>query len=276
MKKILVFLGLVPLLTSVSFAQAFVDFGENVLLREPINGGIPNSQTFPVFDLSEINSDNFLDMANTQNFLDSAYVDYRYNNQSGSLGIYMNFLAQISPSSSAINDVAFGLLRPSQSKKDLAVARENELRIHRNNGGMIESNPVQTISSLTAKSISWGAFNSLDGFEDLAVSTGTSVRIYINAADGTVFPTPLIFNSISAPKIVLAQMNQRTYDPTNPNDRWDLVSVNANTISIRLNNNLDGFGSQQDVPVTQFGSDAIYDLSVGDVNNDGYNDVVVT
>ncbi len=79
-----------------------------------------------------------------------------------------------------------------------------------------------------------------------------------------------------ATQIILAQMNQDLFYPQNSSDRWDLVSFYGNTVSVRTNNNSNGFGSQQDFPFgTGQYNNSITAIAVGDVNNDGFNDVVV-
>lgn len=131
----------------------------------PINGAFPryypNENTRSVFDVALINNDGWLDLATGQNLehgtiknfysYTSHNGDWRNNTQSSPTFQYPlnNFLSYTtSYQTDYIRDVAFGQLRVGQNK-DLALARDGanpKVQIYRNQGGVIESNVLQTIN----------------------------------------------------------------------------------------------------------------------------------
>jgi hypothetical protein len=95
--------------------------------------------------------------------------------------------------------------------------------------------------------------------------------VYRNSNADTLISSPLLTISASAGKIVVAQMNQTIHAPQNPYDRSDIVAFDGKEISIYYNSNNNQFDTLQVVS----GNDNINDIAVGDINNDGWNDLVV-
>ena len=233
----------------------------------------PSFPTLRKFDLEVINADNFLDMAMGEQVRSCAgggtyYGAQIYNDGTGTMQQRSDFFS--SSSSNNTNEfkrVLFGKLRTTVSWKDLAIARTAGTQIHFSTGNGIAASANQTVAA--GVDATWGAFDNADDLHDLAVATGTQVKIYRNLGNGSVNTSPNNF-SISATKIVLAQMDQNIYSPNGTN-KWDLVSVNGSTLSRRLNNGANGFGSPQNINVGA----TINSFAVGDINNDNFNDVVV-
>lgn len=229
------------------------------------------------FDPEAIGTDSYLDLAIAKSVRDvfSSPVIYscvqNYNNTTGGFPALNGEFSHIwSPclDTSHVYNVVFGKLRPWTTRKDLAVLRSSRTELYYNTGNGMETTPHQGLQGL-AKDASWGAFSSDDNYEDLAVTGGNQIRIYQSLNNGNVNGTPYTF-SVAAGQIVLAQMNKSVYLP-NEGNMWDLVSINGSTLSIRLNNNSNGFNTAQDVVM----GSQIYSVAVGDINDDGYNDVVV-
>jgi hypothetical protein len=194
-----------------------------------------------------------------------------YNNGSGSYPqTDGNFFFNLSycRDTSHINGMIFGKLRPNHTRKDLAVFRSTGTALYHNTGNGMTTTAAQFLSG-EAREGSWGAFDADDEYEDLLVTDGSEIRIYRSLTTGTVSSTPYTL-SIAASKAVLAQINAKARVVAD--NRWDLVSVDGRWLSIRLNDGSNGFGDPQEVDL---GSD-IYSVAVADVNNDDYNDVVVT
>jgi hypothetical protein len=235
---------------------------------------------YAVVDLTEINGDTFLDLASAQNRADYfpppphwEYHGYwRNNTQSTPLYDWTNTYEFVheNPLTTYTRDVAFGQLRQGQ-KKDFAILRESSVQIHRNEGGVIESNVWQTING-GGTSIAWGAIDLGDDNEDLAVSNGSDIKIYRNLNTGYLTSNPIHTINAYTSKILLAQMNRKIFGNQPIPDKLDLVSFSGNTISIRYNSNNNQFDTLQTVPTAT----NIWDIAVGDLNNDYWNDVLVT
>jgi hypothetical protein len=236
-----------------------------------------NFQRSLTFDLEVINDDGYLDMAIAKSVRNSlaapTYLAFQnYNDESGGFpsedGTFSNIFSYCYDTSHVHNAV-FGKLRPSQPRKDLAVLRSSRTELYYNTGnGMATGGPAQTLSGL-AIDATWGPFNREDSYHDLVITDGSEVRVYVNLNNGYVNGTALTF-SIAASRVVLAQMDKNVYEPDD-NNRWDLVSFSGSTLSIHLNDDDNGFLSPQEIDVGW----TISSVAVGDINNDGYNDVVV-
>ena len=243
-----------------------------------VPGAYPNM--YAVVDLTEINGDTFLDLASTQNRADYypppphwEYHGYARNNtKSTPLYDWDNTYEFVheNPLTTYTRDVAFGQLRQGQ-KKDFAVLRDYSIEIHRNEGGEIESNVWQTING-GGTSVAWGAIDRLDAYEDLVVSSGSDIKVYRNLNTGYLGSTPIHTINTVAKKILLAQMNRKISDNNPIPDKLDMVSIIGNTISIHYNSNNNQFDTLQTVTTPS----NIWDIAVGDLNNDSWNDVLLT
>lgn len=281
MKHLYHVLAMLVLLVTSTEAQQYLQTTPEIVYTYANSGSNycdPNFSPLTTFDVALINADNYADVAVGQNLRASA-IDYKgfqdYNTGTGSMAFNSNFLTEFSTclDHRRINNMVFGNLRPWLSRKDLAIPRVDNptgsrgTEIRYNTGNGIAGTANQTLSG-TAIDATWGPFDNQDNLDDLLVTSGSEVRVYRNLNNGTVNSTPYTF-SIPATKVVLAQMNASIF--AIPQDRWDLVSVNGNTLSIRLNNNNNGFGSTQNIT---FGSQ-LTSFTIADVNNDNYNDIVI-
>jgi hypothetical protein len=277
-----------PLITAVMLTRAafsHAQYLETTLYGPPVHTANCQADppgnpfiSYPTFDVETINNDGYLDIATGQNLKECAvggwwYGCQNYNNGSGTSFTHSEFFQ--AGTSSTFNDkeianVVFGKLRVNVPQKDLAIPRLNRTEIYHNTGNGIQGpDPVQALDG-QAVDASWGPFDLDDDLHDLAVTDGAGqIWIYKNLNNGTVTSSPFATFSIPATKIALTQMDENIY-VTGHTTKWDLVSISGSTLSVRLNNN-NGFGTPQHIDVGSL----INSFAVGDINNDGFNDVVV-
>lgn len=120
--------------------------------------------------------------------------------------------------------------------------------------------------------------------EDLAVTdpnnpNGPAIRLYGNRGDGSLedqgFYTFADGQDYKAQQIVFAQINGKYEDPTASN-KLDLVGIDGTKIKIWRNDNSNDLPNYE--PYRQFIDlyiGTITSLVVADINNDGYNDILV-
>lgn len=146
--------------------------------------------------------------------------------------------------------------------------RQNEIRIYQNTGNGMATSASQTIGQGANDGV-WAPFVAGDNLEDLVVFDGSEVRAYRNMNDGTVYTTP-VTSSVTATKVFVAQMDESIFQ-ADPSTRFDLVSYSGSQVTVRLNDNNNGFSSTQtfDVGFNLTG------LAIGALDNDGFNDIVV-
>ncbi len=182
-----------------------------------------------------------------------------------------------------IKKVLFGRLRSNVNppRRDLAVIRTGspgDTRIYQNS--MIPNFPLLSTQTLNGNAIdgTWGAFTSNDVLEDLALTEpdhpgGAQIRIYPNDGTGHLNVAGAGAFNYSAQQIVLAQIN----GPINAqleNNKLDLIGFDANQLLIWRNDNDNGLPNfppyKQTITLAGISS-----LAVADINNDGWNDIVV-
>ena len=290
MKRTLMFLGIVvlcpllalcgsgggqpPQITFLSTAREWVPTpGDEVTYKCDVNNGV-HSLTF---DLESISGGAMLDVAAGKTVFYALgwpryYCLQDYNSGSGSFSFnaYFSDTHTTCYDTDRFYDLVFGKLRPAQPRKDLAVLRESGTYIYYNTGSGMATSPNQTLSG-AAIDATWGPFNYQDDSHDLFVTDGSQIRIYNNLNDGTLSTAPMVL-SIPAQQILLAQMDENIY-LTSPTTKWDLVSFAGTTLSIRLNDGNNGFNAPQDISMGALNYPV--SVAVGDINNDGYNDIVV-
>ena len=235
-------------------------------------GSVPWCTNAITFDLETINDDDFLDIAFGE--IDGSADLYGIQNYNNESGCFPNqdgtFLSRYFTCSEfyKVNNVVFGKLRTSVAWHDLAFLCDDYTYIFLNSGNGITT-PYQQALPGAAKDGCWGPFNSGDNYPDLAVTDWSTVKIYTSNNNGTVNSSPTTV-SMAASKVILAQMNDNIYElPTN--NKWDLVSSYDGVLSIRINDNNNGFNSPDTINI----GSTIYGFAVGDLNEDGFNDVVV-
>jgi hypothetical protein len=285
MKRIIFAAALLILLSSLPlFAQEEEGGGSdvsylNTATNQPVSytGTVQNPCIFPTlpFDFEPVNGDPTfdLDLVWGRSYESATVVhnaNQRYNNGTGDYpndnGSFFSATSFCS-SNETVLDMLFGKLRPSNTRRDLAILRTNEIRIYHNTGSGMATNANQVISQ--SGSGAWGPFVAGDNYEDLVVSDGSQIRAYRNLTNGNLDLTPYTF-SITASKILVAQMDENIY-PINPATRFDLVSYTGSTVEVRMNNNNNTLGSPQSYNV----GFTISSIAVGDFDNNNFNDIII-
>ncbi len=279
MKRIVLFAIAISVIAMNSYSQYLETTKYNLGVHYSSCSYDPGTFTsYPTFDVAKITTDSYLDIAVGQNLQTCSYGGYWYgiqrdNNGTGQYWSGPDFFTEWTSGSNSkqITNAVFGQLRPGSEYLDLAIPRIHQTEIYRNNdgSGISGPTPAQTLSG-QALDAAWGPFDQWDGSHDLAVTSGTEVRIYKNLVNGYVSSSPYAtFTNISASKVLFAEMSTSTY-PTS-NSKAELITANGSTLSVWLNNNADGLSLLTSLNV----SENITSIAVGDINNDGYNDVVV-
>jgi hypothetical protein len=291
MKKTIILFSfvLISLIYVNSFSQDDINFFNNsgktyiaCTSSESCASGIAN------FDFSEISTSR-LDISTTVHlqpfpFALGNYQEFSYwnqNNGSGNFGtkntVYSTSI--ISDESQRIFGTIFIKLRDNSDKKDAVLVSRNGIRVHQNINNSISSTLYQSVSISNGNfgnSFDAGCYNYEDTKEDLAVTNGNTIYIFKNLGDGT-FDANYSTISISGTKIKLKQMTDKNIRSrqNNSNDRDDLILYSGTYVYIyRNNNNNTGFES---TPFYSLNTNFyISDIGIGDLNNDGYNDLVIS
>ena len=156
----------------------------------------------------------------------------------------------------------------SDGHADLVVANAlgNTVSVLLGNGTGTYADPTNVPVGSTPVAVVTGDFNG-DGNIDIATAdqAGNSVSILLGVGDGS-FGAATTFTTGSGTAPI-----QIAVAPLNNDDRLDLVTANSNgTISVLLGNGAGGFGA----PTTFATGSQPHDVTVGDVNGDGWFDVV--
>jgi hypothetical protein len=187
-----------------------------------------------------------------------------------------------------LKKLVFGNLRPDQTppRRDLvAIMSHNAPFIWRSellHNTLSPPDPITPVQDLDGNAVdgAWGAFTSNDVLEDLALTdpNAAQLRIYPNNGDGLLnVAGAYVFSGYLAQKIVLAQVSKQIDFPVSE-DKLDLVGVDGTWIKVWRNNNLDGLPLEPPYYQTfevPFGFGTIQSLAVADIDNDGWNDIVV-
>ena len=241
------------------------------------------------FAFSEI-STNRLDPVTTLHFkleVNTEYYKEHYswnqNNGNGNFGSTNTFYETVAPvlyEGQKTFGPIFMKLNDNSNYKDLVIVRADGLHIYQNNGSF--SNFHVTYNSSTTNfgnSFDAGCFYNDDTREHLIVTDGNSVKVYRNMGDGSLNFTPYNYDISHLSKIKLKQMTDKNVRiaQDNTSDMDDLIGyfsyLTTNSIFAVKNNNNNEFEGQ-----AYFGNSVTYtisDIEVADVNNDGYNDIIV-
>lgn len=228
------------------------------------------------FDLSEISS-GYLDAASVFNYfrlsLNHRQATWNLNNGNGSFGTYQPpFVSETN--TSEMNGCTFVKLRSSSTKEDFVIARGSKITVHWNNGNFSGcQQEINTGASILEK----GDFDYQDSYDDIAIRNGNSIIIYKNLRTGYLSSNPVFSGSFSGTKFKIRQIDERAY-PFFPVDeqtinKADLIVVNGTNIKVYTNNNVNGFNSTPFADINT--SMSINAIEVADINNDGYNDIII-
>lgn len=233
------------------------------------------------FDLSEISTD-YLDAAVVSNYQKNPppYTIYfrigtwHQNNGHGYFGNYQTPFISGAESSdiNRINNCTFVKLHSSGTKEDLVVARQNKITVHWNYGYFSGyQQEINTGASILEK----GDFDYQDSYEDIAIRNGNSIIIYKNLRDGYFSSNPVFSGTFQGTKFKLRQINEKIklFFPEDGNNHADLIVVDGTNIKVFINNEINGFNSTPFADINT--SMNIYALEVADINNDGYNDIII-
>jgi hypothetical protein len=235
------------------------------------------------FGMEQINS-NYLDIAIGMREDNYVIGQWNYNiNGNGSFGPYVQF-----PGTQETGEVIrsiFVNLHSASTVKDFVIGRFDGLQVHWNENGTI-TEIKQNFDNLGLNFAKFepGVFDKDDDFEDiLANNLSANIYYFINKKDGTLQN----YQSTSLPHTVtnfrLKQLNQRTggYIQYVPADRSDILFIDEtegpDRIYAYLNNNNNGFGTGPGFEFANFSSgyDVITNFEVADLDNDGFNDLIV-
>jgi hypothetical protein len=153
------------------------------------------------------------------------------------------------------------------------MVKSNTMQVHLNQNNTING-IFQDIGNGAGIYVDVGSFNWEDGSPDVAVLTGSTVNIFRNTNINGLDANPLNTFSLSGSKIKIAQMNEHIHFPQNLNDKEDIIIVNGTNLKIYLNNNNNGINTSPYCDINV--GFTINDLDIGDLNGDGYNDILLS
>jgi Bacterial Ig-like domain (group 3)/FG-GAP-like repeat len=138
-----------------------------------------------------------------------------------------------------------------------------------NASGTLTPGPTALTGDTNSQTLFAGDFNG-DGYPDLAVAnvTGQNIGVFINDGLNTGnFLTPVNY-------ALSGVANQVTAAVLTSSGKLDLLGLQAGCgcVAVLLNNGNGTFGAEHDFSVANFG----YRITTGDVNGDGFTDLVVT
>jgi len=276
MKKIINLILALMLISSIVYSQGIF----NINNIHTVSVFSPSSTAKLTIDLSPINTtNNLLDLVSVSK-ISYSRGDWNLNNGNGTFGLLNNFYQ--TASSNSLNDVLFVKLRDNASQKDVVVLKSDasnyyyEVNVHQNTNNTIGSVVYQSMpGSGNYTNMDAGKFNYQDTREDVVIASNSDVKIYLGVGDGTLLQTPYSFSFPAATKVMLKQITDKNIlaFQNSSSDRDEIITSNGNILRIYKNDNNNGF---QPNPMLVYDAGfEIKDFEVTDLNNDGYNDIVI-
>jgi len=252
---------------------------------------VPNTVIDIFWDVSEINNDtnnNKQDLAlglSQFGVTPVPFATYNYvvgnwykNDDNSNFNQEVFSLRFINQTSNAITGLIFAKLNSDPAvKKELIVTRgDGKVYKFNNSDGAISTSINQTIHTANGIVEAVGKFTTDDN-EDVAVISGSDVKIYKSLGNGSLDTNATYtLSSVSANKVLISQVSSYIYPYSvinNTTSNKDEIIIRTGTnIKIYLNDNNNGTST-----VTTISSlDQFTDFKTGDINNDGYNDLITT
>ncbi len=268
--KVIIVVLLTVLLQSVGLSQYFTNQNHYIPVQVP-----PDYEIGKIFfNFSEVSTDR-LDVSVVSNFSSSLYPALNYGqwnqNNGGTYGNYNNYFSETN--SSQFKGCEFVQLR-NTTKKDFVALREDKIMVFQNENNQIQ-NLVQNLPEGSGIYMDKGSFDQYDTYEDVAVTTGTQVKIFRNTLLGYLDPAYFGPYNITGQIVKMRQFDEfaSPYIQTYANNRNDLIVANGNTVNVYLNTNNNGINTTAYTSVNvQF---PVTDIDVTDMDGDGYNDLIV-
>lgn len=255
------FFALVLLVFSVAHSSEV--FSQSYSLDQPVmvpfyKGTIVNNTYIDIFwDISEINSvanNNRQDLALGLTQVGSAPIppynfsftvgNWYFNEDDENFNEEDIDLRYIS-GGSGISGLLFAKLDNNATRKNLIVSRgDGRLQCFNNSGGIIVTSPAQTIYTTNGTVGSAGKFTT-DDHEDIAVISGSNLKIYKSAGNGSLDTNAAYtLTSVSASKVLIAQVSSEVYPysviNSSTSDRDEIIIRSGTNIKIYLNDNSNG------------------------------------
>ena len=292
-KKFIIFITFIVVIFSLNnmtsnnmCAQTY--FSDNVVV--PIFEGtiIPNVTTkLDYWDLGEVNTQkNRLDLVagvsqkgyngGSGNYIIGNWYKNQYNDNFNPEDENTRFIS-LSNYSNPINGLTFAKLHSDSIKKDVIITRDNgDLEVYWNSYGTIT---FQRGFKANGKVAAVGNFTSGDNLEDVAVIMNDTVKIYKNLGNGYLDSIPVYrLANVHASALLIAQISNyiepyaTVYNTTS--DKDEIILRQGDSIRIYQNNNSNGT-SLSTIIYTGADYSTRKDFKISDLNNDGYNDLVI-
>lgn len=151
---------------------------------------------------------------------------------------------------------------------DLVLVTGSTIQIFQNNGtGTFIPTPIQTISEQPIF-IRLADLNDDDIFHDLITRVGSTVKVRKNTSGAFGSPTNINLGN-NALAVEISDVNNDNYP--------DLVAINDDYLKIYLNDAQGNIHTTPDQQIynSQYFNFLIADIALGDMNNDGWNDLVI-
>lgn len=277
--KINLYLSIILFLAfNYSVAQTYLTNGQKVPVYEPESTDSTNRQVY--WDITEINSNNRLDIGvgvthyeGSSNYINGNW----YKNENNSIfnsEVTGNRFIYLVNNSNIIDGFIFKL-NDSTGRKDAIVTRGNgDIEIYINSSGSIGSR-LQYFT-VNGKILNIGQFSS-DSYEDALIlsNSGDTAKIYKGLSNGKLDTIPYRYPLNDPYKLQLAQINSYispysiVYNTTSSKD--ELVYTKDDSLILLRNTN----NNTLEYWLSIYTGIEDADFTVSDINNDGYNDILV-